>query len=413
MSNTPLEDQVHDALHRRVDPIQHAPLTVTDVRGRARRIQRRRTAVAGAAVAAVLAIAIPVGLSATGSGQRSDVPPATQSPSPSPSPSPTVTSGTVRVDPNSAEVVAESPVPLMDIDGPTLITSDGTIDLPRVFDTLTPYLDGWVGIAVQDEPDVPWSTIEFLDADLDVRDGGGAASGGLVVSPDGQRIAWSEYTGSRWQVIVADPSGGAEWVYTKFPPAPETHRVEPVGFVSADEVAVRTFDDTVDSKTYVAGGGQPIEVPGLLQADTASPALGVVAGLVDITQDGSCWGVVDGLARTGARVWETCDHRLGPFSPSGSYVAGMDPAADAGGSPTISVLDAATGQEVLTFEAVLPRRTAGGFWTQMTWVGDEAIVARLWVGEDYHMMRLGLDGSVQRIGIPSAGLSGLKVAVPS
>ena len=60
MNQTPLEDQVHDALHRRVDPIQHSPFTVTDVRQRARRIQRRRTAVAGAAVAAVLAIAAPV-----------------------------------------------------------------------------------------------------------------------------------------------------------------------------------------------------------------------------------------------------------------------------------------------------------------------------------------------------------------
>ena len=42
MNQTPLEDQVQDALHRRVDPIQHSPLTVTDVRQRARRIQRKR-----------------------------------------------------------------------------------------------------------------------------------------------------------------------------------------------------------------------------------------------------------------------------------------------------------------------------------------------------------------------------------
>ena len=49
----------------------------------------------------------------------------------------------------------------------------------------------------------------------------------------------------------------------------------------------------------------------------------------------------------------------------------------------------------------------------MTWVGDEAIVVRLFVGDDYYMMRLGLDGSVQRIDIPSAGLSGLTVAMPS
>ena len=77
------------------------------------------------------------------------------------------------------------------------------------------------------------------------------------------------------------------------------------------------------------------------------------------------------------------------------------------------MLDAATGKELVTFEAVLPRRTVGGFCTQMAWVGDEALVVRMYVGDDYYMMRLGLDGSVQRIDIPSAGVSGLKVAVPS
>lgn len=409
MNRTPLEDHVHDALHRRVDPIQHAPLSVTDVRRRAGRIQRRRTAVAGVAVAAVLAIAIPVGLSVNGPSQRSDVPPATQSPSPTPQ----LASGTVRVDPRTAEVITESPVPLMDVDGPSLITSDGTIDLPRVFDTLTPYLDGWAGIAVQDEPDVPWSTIEFLDADLDVQDGGGAASGGLVVSPDGQRIAWSEYTGSQWQVVVADPSGGAEPVYTTFPPAPESHRVEPVGFISADEVAVRAFDDTTTTRTYAAGGGEPVEIPGLLEVDAASPATGAVAGLTDLSLKKKCSAVVDGLARTGARTWETCDHRLGPFSDNGTYVVGTDPEADGYGPSAITVLDGATGEEVVTFEAVLPRRTVGGFWTQMAWVGDEALVVRMYAGDDTYVMRLGLDGSVQRIDIPSSGLSGLSVAVPS
>ena len=49
----------------------------------------------------------------------------------------------------------------------------------------------------------------------------------------------------------------------------------------------------------------------------------------------------------------------------------------------------------------------------MTWVGDEALVVRMFDGDESHMMRLGLDGSVKRIDIPSTGLSGLKVAVPS
>lgn len=401
MNQTPLEDQVHDALHRRVDPIQHSPLTVTDVRQRARRIQRRRTIAAGAAVAAVLAIAVPVGLTLTGPAQRSEVPPATQPPTPR-------ASGTVLVDPRSAEVVDSVHVPLLDVDGPSLITPGRTLELPTVFDTLTPYLDGWVGVTM----DEGTGTVQFLDADLAVEDGGGP-TGGLVVSPDGQRIAWSEYTGSQWQVVLADPSGGAGWVYTKFPPAPQDHIVVPVGFVAEDEVVVRAYDDTTSTTTYTAGGDEPVEVPGLLQVDAASPATGVVAGLTAATPGRACSAVMDGLARTGAPAWETCDHRLGPFSPSGQYVVGTDTMADGYGSPTITVLDAATGEEVVDFEVVLPRRTVGGFWSQMAWEGDDALVVRMFSGDDYHMMRLGVDGSVQRIGIPSVGASGLKVAVPS
>lgn len=404
--NTPLEDQVHDALHRRADPIQHAPLTITDVRHRARRIQRRRAAVAGVAVAAVLAIAVPVGLSATGPGQRSDVPPATQTSSPTPVPQ--VASGTFQVDPESAEVVEETPVPLLDVDGPTLITANGTYDLPHDFTTVTPYLDGWAGVAVYDEADKSGAYIEFLGPDLRVDDSGGP-TGGLVVRPDGGRIAWSEYDGTRWQVVVADPAGTTEWVYTTFPPSSVDERVIPLGFVSDDTVAVRAMYDIGDPKTFVARGDQPVEVPGLLQADAASA--GVVAGITEFRPGGACSAVLD--ASNGAQVWSTCDYRLGPFSATGTYVVGTSTEADGNGTPDITVLDAATGEEVVTFEAALPRRTVGGFWTQMSWVGDEALVVRLWVGDDYRMMRLGLDGSVQRIGIVSTGLSGLTVAAPS
>lgn len=405
MNHTPLEDRIHDALHRRVDPLQHAPLTVTDVRRRAGRIQRRRRAAAGAALAAVLAIALPVGLSVADPTRRSEVPPATQTPSPSPQ----VTSGTIKVDAQSAEVIEVTPVPLLDVDGPTLITADGTLDLPHVFTTLTPYLDGWVGVAPYDETDKSGPFLEFLGPDLQVDDSG-SPTGGLVVRPDGGRIAWSQYDGTRWQVVVADPAGGTEPDTTTFPPSALDEPVIPLGFVSDDTVAVRATYDVGDPATFVAGGGRPVEVPGLLQADAASA--GVVAGITELRPEGTCFGVVD-AASGGDPSWTTCDHRLGPFSATGRYVVGARTEVDGDGTPDVTVLDAATGTEVVTFEAALPRRTVGGFWTQMTWVGDEALVVRLWVGEEYRIMRLGLDGSVQRIGIASAGASGLSVAVPS
>jgi hypothetical protein len=125
MNRTPLEDQVHDTLHRTADPLERTPFTVGDVRTRARRIQRRRAAVAGAAVAAVVAVAVPIGLGLVGPAQRSEVPPATRTPLPSPTPT-----GTVRIDPRSAEVVDAVGVPLVDVDSPSLITPERTIELP-------------------------------------------------------------------------------------------------------------------------------------------------------------------------------------------------------------------------------------------------------------------------------------------
>ena len=65
----------------------------------------------------MLAVAVPFGLAATGPAQRTDVPPATQSPAP------VVASGTVMVDPSSAETLGQTPVPLLDVDAPSLITS--------------------------------------------------------------------------------------------------------------------------------------------------------------------------------------------------------------------------------------------------------------------------------------------------
>lgn len=391
--NTPLEDQVHDALARRVEPLHHAPLALDGVRRRARRIQRRRRAVAGAAVAAVLAIAIPVGLSATGPAQRSDVEPVT-------TPSPTVVEGTVLVDPDTADGIGSAPVPLLDVDGPSLITPTGDIALPDVFDVMTPYGDGWIAVAV-DEGE---RSLEFLDADLRVTDGP-VPTGGLVTSPDGARVAWTEYTGERWQAVSGDASGDAAWTYAPFPDAPADHVLEPVGFVD-DGVVVRENDGAGTITTYVASPDARVRVPGLSRAESASPGTGAVVGLAT-AGDGTCSAVVD--AASGSTQWSTCDYRLGDLSPDGAYVVGEALEGEVG-SPTLAVLDARTGQRIVDFEVVLPRRTVGGFASRMVWQDDDTLVVRVARGDDCSIARLGLDGSVQRVDVDSAGASGLVVA---
>ena len=50
---------------------------------------------------------------------------------------------------------------------------------------------------------------------------------------------------------------------------------------------------------------------------------------------------------------------------------------------------------------------------QMTWDGDDAVVVRVTSGNEPSIVRLGLDGTVQRVGVAAAGVSGLSVAEPS
>ncbi len=389
--NTPLEDQVHDALAHRVEPIHHAPLALDDVRRRARRIQQRRRAVAGVAVAAALAVAIPLGLSTTGPAQRSQVGPATDPP-------PAVVTGTVLVDPQRADTVDSTTVPLLDVDGPSLITPAGTLALPTTYDVMTPYGEGWVAVAMEEGA----RSLEFLDADLAVTDGP-APTGGLVTSPDGARVAWSEHDGSGWQVVSADASGEGAWTYTSFPGTTLGQVVEPVGF-AGDAVVVRRNDGAGVETTYLASGGDPVQVPGLSRAESASAVTGAVAGLTT-RGDGTCSAVVDA---SGARLWGTCDYRLGHLSPDGSYVIGTSLEAEYG-SPTLAILDAATGERIVDFEVVLARRAVGGVDTRMAWEDDGHLVVRV-SREDFSMERLGIDGSVQRIDVDSAGVSGLQVA---
>ena len=70
--------------------------------------------------------------------------------------------------------------------------------------------------------------------------------------------------------------------------------------------------------------------------------------------------------------WETCDHTLGRFSPDGDYVVALASQFDGPGSPTVSVLDADTGDSLIDF-----RPANGGFVgvDQVEWEDDDTLLA--------------------------------------
>jgi hypothetical protein len=391
MSPTPLEDQVHDALHRTADPLQRAPFSVTDVRTRARRIQRRRAAVAGAAVAAVLAIAIPVGAGIVGPTPRSDVPPATEPPAPR-------ITGTVRIDPLTAPVGAELAVPLINVDEPSLTVDGETVPLRRQYDQLTPYADGWIGIAFIDPMDEGAVGVHVLGPDFEVVEETSRSSH-LAVSADGSRIAWAEHDGERWTVVERDRAAESEERRTALPPGPQDARVRPVGFLPGDALLVGTTDPATgrESASVIGPDGTTTALPGSLRVGSASEVTGLVSVQTRFTGDGSCWQVRDAGAG-GAEVWQTCDYSLLGFSPDGRHLLGFTDYLTPDGSPTMAVLDAATGEPVVDFELVGARTGVVGINPEVAWEDDDTIVATLVTGDRQYVVRLGLDGTVERVG---------------
>lgn len=388
MNHTPLEDQVHDALHRRVDPLQRSPFTVTDVRQRARRIQRRRTIAAGAAVAAALAIAVPVGLSLNGAAQRTEIPPVTQTPQPT---------GPVRIDPRSASAGEAPAVTLVDTTGPSLTAGGETVGIPDAYEQVTPFRDGWIA-TVKDEG---VTTVQILDADFGVVEYVPDTSA-LTVADDASRVAFAYYDGIRWIIVDYDGAGERAEETTPLPDGPLAAAVRTVGFLPDGGLVVAQVDPDggTEETSVVTAEGTTEPLPGFTNAVSSSPVTGMVAGLIRVTGAESCSAVVDGRARTGAEVWGTCDRQLGAFSPDGRHLVGFADIPD-GPSPTLSILDATTGDPVIDFEVTPARHRVVGI-AQAVWEDDETLVATYVDGNQQYVVRLGLDGTVERVAGPVA-----------
>lgn len=391
MSNTPLEDQVSDALHRRVDPMQHRPLVLTDVRRRARRVQRRRTTAAGAAVAAALAVAVPVGLAMNGTTPRTDVPPAdrtAQTP---------MAVGTVRIDPRTADVGEGPRVPVIDMTGSTMALGDEVVDLPQAYDQITPYRDGW--IASLDLVDS--RATDILDSSFVVVTGF-ADTSELAVSADRTRVAWAAHDGERWSVINNEVTGEEPEQRTTLPPGPVASAVGTIGFVSADEVLAFELDQVDGSiTTFLAVDGEVVELPWIDEAASASPVTGMIAGRTIVDDGRSCAATFDGRSRAEEPLWTDCGRSLGDFNPDGSLVVAIpngDQASD-GPRPGVSILDATTGSTVVDFEVTGARQRVVGI-ADAVWEDEQALLATYVDGNQLYVVRLGLDGTVERVAGP-------------
>ena len=324
----------------------------------------------------------------SGSAPRTDVPPATQPPA---------LTGPVRIDPRSADVGDGPRVPLIDKTGPTLVLGDEIVTLPQVYDHITPYRDGW--IASLDLVDS--RATDTLDSSFVVVTGFSNNSE-LAVSADLSRIAWAAHDGERWTILNNDVAGEEAEQRTALDPGPYASSVATVGFVSDTEVVASRLDQ-VDGTitTFLAVDGEVVELPWIDQAVSASPVTGMIAGRTFVEDGRSCAATFDGRTRAREPLWTDCDRTLGDVSPDGTRLIAFptsDNVSD-GNATGISVLDATTGASLVDFEVTGARERVVGI-AEAVWEDEQTLLATYVDGTQQYVVRLGLDGTVERVAGP-------------
>jgi hypothetical protein len=377
-----LRDRATDAPHG-------APIGFDDVRSSARRIRRRQRVTTGLAAAAVLAIAVPVGLT-TLDTPRADGPvaPASNAPSPSapsstdPAPGPTPTQQgpfKTALTLDGAEAGAAPAVTFLR-DRTVVTPEGGQQELPAAYDTIAPYRGGW--LAVERREGTPY--VVQIDAQGSVvrAEPGGDS---IAVSTDGLELSWVE-----GQTLFLDSTNGHSEAPTSL--HLPVKQATPVGFVSAGSVVFRA--DGPKPKYSVTNFAEPplmMDVMGLRAVNQTQGLLGVQTSY-NLDNGTSCWKVATN--RPGDPEPKSCDWTIQAFSADGEHLVGYPSGTDGLGSGSVALLDSRTMDVVARFD-----RPGQGvtFVNDVVWEDDSHVVASLYEADAWHLVRLGLDGTIENL----------------
>lgn len=367
-----------DAQARRGAP---RPMGFDAVTTRARRIRRRRTTLAALSTAAVLALAVPLGMAVSGTLDPRDEPPVAGEREPTRPPQ------RVTLDVGG---LAAGPAPgVAWLDRSTLVTASGErVDLDRSYSQVAAFGDGYVVQGVVDD-----DTGERVVA---VLDGGGAVTAtyptidSVAVSADATLAVFADAAGelSLLQQGAAAPTPlDTQRGQAKIP-------VAVTGSAPCDEAcsvyyAVSGPDGGVN--VLSVGDGRLANAGPFQRLDAVAPdGRRAVQVSNDATAATSCSAVLEGLRR----LWRTCDHSLGAFSPDGRHLVGTDAYLDGAGRSMVALLDAADGDPVVTYEV---DTRAGDLVASWAWEDDAHLLLTVHSGGSWQVVRVGLDGTAAEL----------------
>ncbi len=401
-------DDLTRSLREQADRVGGHPIDFESVRGKARSIQRRRRAGGAAVAAAVLAVAVPVGITVTG-GVNDRAPQPAPPVEPTIEPAPQQKDGSFLLSPEDAPEGAVPQAPYIVLDDNRLSTPDRSFELPDSIVQLAPYGDGWIAIQAGDFGGIG-TRVVALDSDFQISGDPvlpepRLSGPTLVANADGSRLGWVELE-DRNPLLVNSPTDGGTTIRTRVPGNVHT-QTAPVGFLADGTLVFTTANPTTFENEfgYVTTGGEITSFDGFNVLESTSEATGLIAGQTKFLGDGSCSGVADPL--DGAKLlWETCDYSLGQFSPDGRYIVGLAPYSDGPGSPSLSLLDARTGEPVVDYRGPKDGRTYIGV-DQVVWEDDTTVLATVSQDAVQSIVRAELDGALSRVTqeLPTEGLN--------
>lgn len=391
MSN---HDPLRDALRDRADQLgDTSPLTLDDVKGRARGIRRRRAAVSGLAAAAVVAVAVPVGISVTDRVGNPDRPPVA---GPSVTPSESGSSRPVPEGPHRVALTTDLPLRTetpgipYHYDG-SIVDGTESVRVEEEYRSFTPVGGGWVAVRSDDEGN---SFVDLLDGEGDVLVSA-PSTGSLAASDNGTVAVYATPDG---ELVTVTPGG--ERMSLVDPEALPGGVLEPVAVNGADTcdpdsagggcVVFFNHQDLEEEGAWSATSkGIVSPFPDFLSLGGQSPD-GLLSGIVSRAEDNSVCSAVLG-ENWDKQLWETCDYALGKFSPDGRYVIGH-PANQSGfGDASVAILDARTGDLVAEFSN--SRENPASIF-DVTWDADSTLVATVFESGTWALMRMTPEGEL-------------------
>jgi hypothetical protein len=269
--------------------------------------------------------------------------------------------------------------------GWSLVERDGRVrPLDRAYAQFAPVGDGMVALAYENDQAAAY----LLDGELSEVSRTDAGDGGLAVTPDGSIVGW--FGADQAPHFVE--AGGSREGYL-----PTVEKGSSLAAILADGTTCQEGDDGNGCAAYVNSAdtsqawwsishGIVDVVPGVIYVGDVADGGGLL-GLTSLSDQGSCWGLFRGGKRRPA--WETCDFTLFDFSPSGERILAGPAYLDGFGQGIAAVLDA-DGNVLAEWHSEDQAAILG-----TTWEDENHVLVTAFQHDEYAVIRVGLDGTVE------------------